>query len=210
MKKDILLLVTGEENWGFRFHNAETMLEQSVKIIRGEDTILKSFQKCAQIAATELFVLIDGDNLVHENAKEQLENCNVPTVFFSTNKYNIKYGHGGIKVLSKFAKLNLVSPIDISAKLGLEVNPTVISYHDFAFSEFNEWKTIFKELLKLFLWGNKATLRLWLEHEYPNTIFKKDVVAFLKTASLESIEKTITNVSRLKLLYEKSSNRSNM
>lgn len=205
MNKDILLLVTNEVDWQTRHARATEVLQSDIKVVYGESTILESFRKCAATATTDLYTLIDGDNLLLPNAKDVLAACSAPTVFYTTNKFGVTYGHGGVKVVNRHSNLNFNAVVDVTAKLGLAVDHQIISYHDFGFDPFNEWKTIFKEELKLFLWGNKPLLRQWLAHPLPLAIFKADVRSFLKTATMASIQETIFSKSKLQSLYEQSS-----
>lgn len=203
MKKDILFLVKNELNWELNFEQAKKVFgDQQVQLVHGKSTINESFQHCAEIVSSPLFVLIDGDNFVYEHAKNAVNSCLAPTVFFSHNKFFVTYGHGGIKILDPAKIKSFEYASDITSKLGLKVDNTVLSFHDFAFSEFNEWKTIFKELLKLFLWGNAEYLNQWLKHDLPKQIFRIDIKRFMQTATLDSIQKTIFSESILRSIYE--------
>jgi hypothetical protein len=204
MIKDIIFLVTDEIDYLRRLAIAEQILDQKILLVHGEKTILDSFKKCHLVGTSDQYVLIDGDNVLLAGAKEALDSCVTPTVFYTTNEYGIIYGHGGVKVISRSSNLEFSTVVDVTAKLNLCINHSVLSIHDFGFSEFNKWKTIFKELVKLFLWGNKELLRRWLNHPVPLAIFRTDVRDFLKSATLDTIESTIKSKENLQIIYEHS------
>lgn len=204
MKKDILFLTSGELNSSTNLETAKYYLGKDITVVQGEPTIKQSFIKCAQISSTDLFVLIDADNVVLENATSHLETCNSPTIFSTTNKFGIQYGHGGIKVINKYSNFDFKISLDVTGTLKLPATLETISIHHFSFSAFNEWKTIFKELIKLYIWDKRDYLDKWLAHQIPKEIFFKDILPFLKTASMQSIYQTIFSNEILKQLYEKS------
>ena len=211
MNKDVLLLVTNESEWQERMLVNQGFFKTPITIVHGESTITKSLVKCAAIATTSMFVLIDGDNkIINTDTEHVLNMCNIPTVFFTTNKYGVVYGHGGIKVLNRDTIIEYPTAVDVTAKMGLSVDSRVLSYHQFEHDNFAEWRTIFKELVKLFLWGNRELLRKWLIHEKPLHVFKTDVRNFLRTATLELIQQVITSRELQYALYQQSSSYSDM
>lgn len=191
MKMDVLFLHSREKGWEDRLERAREVLGD-LKVIEGENTILGSFEKCFREAETDLFVMIDGDNIVFNEAREVLSQVDRPSIFKATNDFGVCYGHGGIKVLSKSLDLKQVFSegyfLDVSVHLNMETRDEVLSHHDFCFSEFNEWKSIFRELLKLHLqeennWYTKEMLASWLKSARPRAVYE-DVLHFCATAGL--------------------------
>lgn len=205
MKKDVLFLVFDERNWEENYVRAKTILGD-VALVHGSRDIESTFKMCADLAKTEMFVLIDGDNHVHSNASMELENAVEPTVFFSTNRYGVKYGHGGIKVISKKSIFSGLA-VDVTERLSLPATTTVISTHSFDHSSFSHWKSIFKELIKLKLWGNTALLDAWLSSPIPKDVYHLDVIPFLKRASMDEVANLLLRNTNLDLEYAMASNR---
>lgn len=200
---DILFLVSAEKNWEARLILAESIIGNPITVVYGEDTILKSFIKCFNVASTHSFVLIDGDNLLLPEAKNVLlSHSGEPTIFNASNKYGLNYPHGGIKVLSKSMLNNPIfgqtSILDITTKLNLKHDPRTLSIHDFSFSEFNEWKTIYKELIKLhFTYINSKhtheTLLNWLKTDYVKMIYAQVKNDIIENATLSNMSKMASN-----------------
>lgn len=200
---DILFLVSTEKNWENRLLHAKEILGVQIAPVIGEDTILKSFIKCFNIATTDSFILIDGDNVLLPEAKNiLLSHDGTPTIFNASNKYGLNYPHGGIKILSKsmlnYPIFNQTSILDVTTKLNLKHDPRTLSVHDFCFSEFNEWKTIYKELIKLhFTHINSKptheTLMNWLENDYVKTVYCQMKNDINENATLSNMSKMSSN-----------------
>jgi hypothetical protein len=191
MNKDVLFLHSHETGWEQRLEQARRVFGD-VKAVVGVNNILDSFNVCFSIAQTELFVMIDGDTYVFDHAKEIIEAVDRPTIFKASNDYGIAYGHGGIKVIRSDVDLSKVFHngyfLDVSVHLDMETSNEVLSHHDFRFSPFNTWKSLFRELLKLHLqelthWYSRDMLRDWLEHEEVREVYA-DVVNFCQTAGI--------------------------
>lgn len=191
MQKDILMLVYDELNWEENHSRAEKILGR-VKVVKGESSMIDSFQKCCHESTTDLFVMIDGDNYIFESSKEHLDFVKVPTQFFAVNEFGIKYGHGGIKVIDRKSSMSGFA-VDVTERLFLNVVDVALSRHDFGYSPYAQWRTIFKELIKLTMWGNDVLLNSWLSHSLPRAIMDHDVIPYLKNATIESTSSLLLN-----------------
>lgn len=175
----------------------------NLRVVNSTGNIFQSMNHIKEIATTDLFILIDGDsfllpecNLVH--------NITEPSVFYSTNQYGISYGHGGVKVLDKNPIATSGSASDITTRMKLREVKNVISFHDFMFSNFNTWKTLFKELLKLYLWGENMKLHQWLNNEVPKEVFSLDVMPFIRRSTMADLLTIVSDLPRLTSMYQES------
>lgn len=197
--KDTFFLVRGEEGWEERYE-ANKLILPNLQLVQGEDSIFKSMNKCKSISTTPTFVLVDGDNLLTRDAVRVLHEDR-PSVWFTTNYLGISYGHGGVKILDKTPISTNGSISDITSRMGLLTIREVISVHAYDFSEFNRWKTEFKELLKLYLWGDTEILPLWLSHERIRQVMSRSVIPHVRKSSLNTLSSVVHDPEALRELY---------
>lgn len=195
------MLVYDELNWMENHQRAERVLGK-VTVVHGVGDMVESFQKCMQAATTQLFVMIDGDNWVLDSAKNAIDAANEPTQFFSTNQFGIKYGHGGIKVIDATAPVSGLA-VDVTERLQLPVTPVVISVHAFDYSPYSQWRTIFKELLKLHLWGNGELLGYWLKHALVQSIWTHHAQPYLMRSTIDEVSRLLLNNTGLLIEYKR-------
>ncbi len=192
MKMDVIFLSSNEWNAQANYEIACRVLGREVKWLKNEDSLINGFKKACQLSDTDLFILIDGDNKVYPELRDIEESVTGPCIFKSDNFLGIRYGHGGVKVLSKqtnWKSINFQS-LDISTQLNLFPREECLSYHEFEWSEYSRYKTIFKELLKLYLRqenfkANQELLAQWLVHEEAKEVFNQ-VEHFLSEANFSS------------------------
>lgn len=209
LSKDVLFLASGEPRWQSRYELARSCYP-NVQLVTGAASILDAFKRCCNRATTDLFVLIDGDNEVVPGMAGRVMAVDRPSLFLTTNPLGITYGHGGIKVLSRTTNLEFKSVLDVTAKLGLELIPEVASHHQFALDPWGEWKTIFKELLKLHMWQNAQLLNQWLAHDYPRSIFYQDVLPWFRATTIQGVLATLKDQTIMRAIYENRSSSGNL
>lgn len=202
MKKDIFFLVSHELYWPKRYQAAQEILGSDIKVIVNNSSILEGFKSANGCANTDLFVLIDGDNYLYPLAREEIFQTLEPTLFCTRNKYNISYGHGGIKIIRRTTNWNFKFYSDVTAKLNLKMSNKVLSFHDFGFSRKNEWITIFKEVVKLYLQGSEATLSAWLKFPLPQKILNFSL-QYIQSCDLSSLQQSLISRHLQEDLYEK-------
>jgi hypothetical protein len=118
--------------------------------------IRKAHFKAAQQSRTEYFWVVDADSELLPEFKFDLSinrREKASYFFHSRNPVNgLEYGHGGIKLLNKFAVLK--SPedyFDFTTSI-CETNniiPAVASINKFNETDFSTWRTAFRESVKL-------------------------------------------------------------
>lgn len=191
---DVIFLRSKELNWQENYGRACQVLGREIKVIDGSHaTSLKNaYDMVLGAATTDHFMMIEADNYIFDNVKDFLD-VNEPMKFWTTNKYGIKYEHGGVKIMNTEAcrrqlmnNSNISENFEISANLFLKSNYTVLSEHRFDFSEKNEWVTIAKELVKLYFWCCDDFLDRWLAHERPTEIFN-DVLPIIQGLSFTTL-----------------------
>jgi hypothetical protein len=195
---DVIFLHSKELNWKENFENAKNILNKEVLLLDGLGTssIKDAYQHVINNVSSEFFMMIEADNFVFERVNDFLDS-KVPTKFWTTNKYDVEYEHGGIKILNTEAtvrqlKANVgsIDNFEVSANLILTSNTTILSEHRFDWSPQNEWVTIAKELIKLHLWGQTDFINRWIKHPIPAKIYE-EVLIILKDASFTQVFETL-------------------
>jgi len=176
---DVIFLRSNELNWKENFQRTQEIINQDIKLIDGSNaTSLKNaYELVLNEVKTDHFMMIEADNFVLGTCADYL-NLNVPTKFWTTNKYGITYEHGGVKILNTVAakrqldrNSNIYENFEISANLMLESKHIVLSEHRFDWSPKNEWVTIAKELIKLYYWDHTDYIDMWIAHKRPQEIY---------------------------------------
>ena len=118
--------------------------------------IRKAHFKAAQQSRTEYFWVVDADSELLPEFKFELDinrRDRASYFFHSLNPVNgLEYGHGGIKLLNKFAVLKAPEDyFDFTTSVTEKniVVPTVATVNRFNESEFATWRTAFREAVKL-------------------------------------------------------------
>lgn len=202
---DILMLRTSEANFEKNLAIAESILGK-VHVVEGERNMVSSFRKCAAASTTPLFVLVDADNVVNQNAIKELAVVTSPCIFFTNNRYGVSYGHGGIKVISRDSSFEGANA-DVTERLALNAVLEVISYHEFDYSMESHWRTVFRELIKLKLWGNVELFTHWMNHPTPRAIWENSAEPFCRRTSIRGLIDMNLNGSGLSELFDLEINR---
>lgn len=195
---EFIFLYANESNWEENYERAKEVLQVPIKLIcgKGVSSLKDAYVKVFNAAETDTFVMIEGDNYLLPEAKILLD-YQTPVKFWTTNKYGITYEHGGIKVLNTQSgkdqlriNSNIYENFEISVNLNLPSDYSVLSEHRFDFSERNEWITIARELIKLYVWGHYSYIQRWVQHERPRQIFT-DCVEIINETSLTGLFETL-------------------
>jgi hypothetical protein len=193
---DVIFLRSNELNWEENYQRAVDVLG-TVTLLDGSaaTSIKNAYELLFAQVHSETFMMVEGDSYVLDACKDYVDQTK-PAKFWSTNKYGIQYEHGGVKILNvERAKQQLKNAhihrnFEVSANLFLASNPVVLSEHRFDWSPRNEWLSIAKELIKLYVWGHYSYLNRWLEHEYPRQVFA-EVREILRDTSLSQLFETL-------------------
>lgn len=194
---DVVFLHSNELNWQQNFEIAQDIIEQPIIIVDGSTatSIKNAYEIMLSNVTQDYFMMLEADNIIYPEIKKYLK-INEELKFFTVNKFNIAYEHGGIKIMnaSKCEKhfktnANIHPNFEVSANLSLKSCNEIMSYHQFEWSNKNEWTTIAKELIKLYYWNQDYRLKEWLSHETPKLIFKQ-LEPFLQTLGFSELFET--------------------
>jgi hypothetical protein len=164
--------------------------------ILGKDTIIDSYYMMSELSPNDLFVWIDGDNTVLPAARNVLT-VTEPSIFMATNKFNIVYGHGGIKVCRPHMNVRQ-NAIDVSWYLGFTPINIVASIHHLG-TDWIEYRGIFVEMVKNALMGDDYILDQWKE-KVPDIWIQ--VEHLLNTEKINFIVDIIRHREKFKDYYE--------
>lgn len=161
-----------DENW-FKLKN-RFVHARRISGIKGIDAAHK---KAAQQSNTTMFYTVDADTVVDCSWKFDY----VPPewdrkflhLWYSRNPVNnLEYGYAGIKLWPKESVLNFQSPwLDFTTGVGnIKIMPNVISTTYFNTSKYESWKSVFREVIKLYKnveqnendQDSKLRLQVWL------------------------------------------------
>lgn len=182
---DFIFLSYDEPNAELLYANLLNMVPWSKRVhgIKGFDTAHK---KCAEVSDTELFITVDGDNLVHPNFLDL--SIDIPDDQLShawswsgrNNVNGLVYGNGGLKLWSKSFVMDMKShehSQDAHAAVDFCWNS---SYHDlpgcYSTSIINStakqaWRSGFREGIKMSLdQGQRVSAKLFQKSVWPGNI----------------------------------------
>jgi hypothetical protein len=141
-----------EENW-------QRLLEKApyAKRVNGVEGILNAHKAAAELATTDMFYVVDADAWVTDewtfDFQPGLYDRDCVYVWQSANPFNdIKYGFGGVKLFPTSKLKNTVSwGTDLTLSVGkkLKVIDQVSNVTRFNTSEYNTWRSSFRECAKL-------------------------------------------------------------
>ncbi len=153
---DVIFISYGELN---AEKNWQRVLEKApwAKRIDGVTGILEAHKAAANIAATDMFYVVDGDaylvdtwNFDHHPG---LFDRDCIFVWHSQNPINgLEYGYGGVKLFPTHILKSAVSwNTDLTTSVGnkLKVMSSVSNFTNFNTDEFNTWRSAFRECAKL-------------------------------------------------------------
>lgn len=175
----VVFLSYDEPNCEQNYQHLLTLCPNALRVhgVKGSDTAHKA---CADIATTDRFIIVDGDNWVRHNFFDlsiDMEYTDKNVISFSGyNTVNgTQYGNGGIKSWHKDTIRNMRThensiddkfTIDFDYHNYLELNTIGSDLHITA-SPLQAWRAGFRETFKLSLddnidWRNKDRLHRWM------------------------------------------------
>lgn len=131
------------------------------KRVHGVQGIANAHIEAARIADTDLFWVVDGDAVIVDDFKFEIDqipqydshNRTMVKVWHSKNPINdLEYGYGGVKLLPRKLTLDLdKSRIDVTTSISsnFSVVPEVSNYTMFNTDAYSTWKAAFRECAKL-------------------------------------------------------------
>jgi hypothetical protein len=125
---------------------------QRVMGIRG---IYNAHKEAARRSKTDMFYVVDGDAYILDNFnfdyQVTVNKRNTTHIWHSLNPINgLEYGYGGVKLFPKELFSSVEPILDVATSLGpLTVVDALSCETRFNFSEFNTWKSAFREIVKI-------------------------------------------------------------
>ena len=160
--------LNAEENW-------ERLLEKApyAKRVNGIKGIFNAHKAAAKLATTDMFFVVDGDAYLTYDWEFDFN----PGIFDRDCTYvwksknplnNLTYGYGGVKLFTR-SKVNSLkswgTDLTLSVNKKLKVMDSVSNITRFNTSEYNTWKSAFRECAKLVRKDDilsKERLQAWL------------------------------------------------
>ena len=141
-----------EDNW-------QRVLEKAPKAFRvnGVKGIVNAHKCAAELSTTDMFYVVDGDAWLEDDwdfaFQPDLFNRDCVHVWRSRNPINdLEYGYGGVKLIPKDSMLNAdPANTDMTTSISnkFKVMDKVSNTTAFNTSEFNTWRSAFRECAKL-------------------------------------------------------------
>ena len=154
MAYDVFFLSYGEPNAEENFESLKAIRPTAKRVI-GVDGLLAAHKECAKRCFTSHFFVVDADSVITE---PQVFEYTVPTydaqyvhLWFAKNAVNdLTYGWGGLKLFPKKLMRDATSSgIDMTTTFELKIIPEVVSTSHFNSSEYEAWRSAFRECAKL-------------------------------------------------------------
>lgn len=165
---DIVFISYNEPNADENYNNLLKRFPRA-KRVDGVKGIHQAHIEAAKLCDTTMFWVVDGDaqvvddfNFDHQVPKWQKDNV---FVWRSRNPINnLEYGYGGVKLFPVKETINMdVSKADMTTSISTKFNamPEVSNITKFNTTEFNTWKSAFRECCKL----SSKTIRGQVDNE---------------------------------------------
>ena len=171
---DVVFLYNQEKN-GKKNYKRLLKAAPWAQCVKNAPSISSAHHQAAQIAKTEWFFTVDGDNFVlnDEIFYEKIfwKKCwhlRAVGVFRAKNPTNkAVYGWGGIKFWNKMLLREIPKDYqDFTTSFPMYVINDVASCHDYNVSSWDTWRSVFREVFKLMMKHDeesKQRLKLWLD-----------------------------------------------
>jgi hypothetical protein len=167
---DIIFLSYDETNAEKNWHALRARFPHAQRV-HGIKGVKQAHQKAAQLAQSDFFFIVDGDNEIHDAFSFEVSfpvEKDTLYVWRCLNPVNdLVYGFGGVKLYNKFLLLELQKPtsVDVATSVAPKYKPvfTTASTTAFNASSYEAWRGAFRESTKLTInvhsgTGDKASL----------------------------------------------------
>jgi hypothetical protein len=158
-----------DENW-----DRVKAFRTDAKRIHGVRGFDRAHKICAEIVNTDRFIIVDGDNWIHDDWLQNtgdisIDDTGVETACFSFSSYNningLTYGNGGVKVWNKLTLLNSNthesgSSIDFCWDIPYYQDNRILSITIQNKFAYNAWRAGFREAVKMTLDDGKPRAQL--------------------------------------------------
>jgi hypothetical protein len=187
--------INAEENWQRVLSKAPT-----AKRVDGVTGILEAHQAAADLVSTDMFYVVDGDAYLDDSwtfdFQPSIYDRECTHVWHSINPVTgLAYGYGGVKLFHTMSvkKLeNWKTDLTMSVSKKLKVIETVSNITKFNTSEFNTWRSAFRECAKLAKSKDpesSARLQKWLN---PNGV---EFASWAKLGAQQGVDYAKNNLS---------------
>ena len=187
--------INADENWQRVLSKAPT-----AKRVDGVTGILEAHQEAANLVSTDMFYVVDGDAYLDDNwtfdFQPSIYDRECTHVWHSVNPVTgAAYGYGGVKLFhtTSIKKLeNWKTDLTMSVSKKLKVIETVSNITKFNTSEFNTWRSAFRECAKLFKSNDPESagrLEKWLN---PNDV---EFASWAKLGAQQGVDYAKNNLS---------------
>jgi hypothetical protein len=154
MAYDVFFLSYGEPNADENFAHLKS-IRPNAKRIDGVDGLLAAHQECAKRCFTSHFFVVDADSVITEPSVFEYTvpayDAQYVHLWFAKNAVNhLVYGWGGLKLFpKKLMKDALQHGVDMTTSFELKIIPVEVSTTMFNSSEYETWRSAFRECAKL-------------------------------------------------------------
>lgn len=161
---DIFFISYNEPNADINYNRLKERFPRA-KRIQGVKGIHNAHIEAAKQSTTEKFWVVDADAKIvdkfnfeseyfpHYDSGNRKEYVSTVQVWHSSNPINdLVYGYGGVKLLPKFLTENMeIASVDMTTSISdrFKVMPQVSNITEFNVSEFDTWRSAFRECTKL-------------------------------------------------------------
>jgi hypothetical protein len=154
MAYDVFFLSYGEPNAEENFALLK-QIRPNAKRVQGVDGLLAAHKECAKRSFTSHFFVVDADSVITEPSVFEYT---VPSydaqyvhLWYAKNAVNdLVYGWGGLKLFpKKLMREATQSGVDMTTTFDLKIIPEEVSTTMFNSSEYETWRSAFRECAKL-------------------------------------------------------------
>lgn len=154
MAYDVFFLSYGEPNAEQNFELLKA-IRPNAKRVTGVDGLLAAHKECAKRCFTSHFFVVDADSVITDPSVFEYTvpayDAQYVHLWYAKNAVNdLEYGWGGLKLFpKKLMKDATQSGVDMTTTFELKIIPEVASTTMFNSSEYEAWRSAFRECAKL-------------------------------------------------------------
>ena len=154
MAYDVFFLSYGEPNADENFAHLKA-IRPNARRVQGVDGLLAAHQECARKSFTSHFFVVDADSQITDPTVFEYSVPSYDTqyvhLWYARNGVNdLVYGWGGLKLFpKKLMKDATQSGVDMTTAFELKIIPKEVSTTHFNSSEYEAWRSAFRECAKL-------------------------------------------------------------